>query len=63
MARPAWLIVGALVGELTGETGPRQASEAFVALGATVEAFRGITYDDVGTRGAVLNESVSLTGD
>jgi NADH-quinone oxidoreductase subunit G len=63
MARPAWLIVGALVGELTGETGPRQASEAFVALGATVPAFRGITYDDIGTRGAVLNESVSLTGD
>ena len=62
MARPAWLIMGALLGELTEESGPRTAADAFSALAGTVLALSGITYDDMGTRGAVINESVSLTG-
>ena len=63
MARPAWLIIGALIGELTEQVGPRSAAEAFFALSGAVSAFSGISYDDIGTRGAVVNESVSLTGD
>ena len=63
MARPAWLIMGALVGEMTGQPGPRSAAEAFAALSGAVSVFSGISYDDIGTRGAVVNESVSLTGD
>lgn len=63
MARPAWLILGALAAELTDGSVPMTAAEAFAALGADVGPFAGIRYDDVGTRGAVVNESVSLAGD
>ena len=63
MARPAWLILGALVGELTETDGPRSAADAFKALATAVPAFSGLTYDDIGTRGAVVNEPVSLSGD
>ena len=38
-------------------------ADAFAAIGGSVSAFSGIGYDDIGTRGAVINESVSLTGD
>ncbi|NIW37544.1 MAG: hypothetical protein GWN32_13840, partial [Gemmatimonadetes bacterium] len=41
----------------------RTAAESFDILGTDVPAFRGITYADMGMRGAVVNESVSLTGD
>lgn len=64
MARPAWLILGALAAELGGAPAPaRTAAEAFTAFAARAAAFEGLTYDDIGTRGAVLNETVSLTGD
>jgi NADH-quinone oxidoreductase subunit G len=63
MARPAWLVVGALVAERSGGAVSRAASEAFASLGPSAPAFGGITYDDIGARGAVVNESVSLTGD
>jgi len=63
MARPAWLILGALAADRAGSAVTRSAAEAFSALGSAVGAFSGISYDDIGTRGAVVNESVSLTGD
>ena len=63
MARPAWLILGALVAELTGTDGPRSAADAFTTLADAVPAFSGLSYDDIGTRGAVVNETVSLAGD
>jgi len=63
MARPAWLILGALAGERSGGSVARSAAEAFAALAGATPAFSGISYDDVGSRGAVINESVSLTGD
>ncbi len=63
MARPAWLILGALASEKSGADLARSAADAFAALGSTVGAFGGISYDDIGTRGAVINESVSLSGD
>ena len=63
MARPAWLVLGALVAELTESDGPRSAADAFTALADAVPAFSGLTYDDIGTRGAVVNETVSLAGD
>ncbi len=61
MARPAWLILGALVGDLTEQPSPRSAAEAFAALGDAVPAFGGLSYDDIGTRGAVVNSSVSFS--
>ena len=63
MARPAWLILGALNAELSSGDVFRSAADAFAAVGKQVPAFSGISYDDVGSRGAVINESVSLTGD
>ena len=63
MARPAWLIMGALVAELTGTAAPRSAADAFATLAMAVPAFSGLTYADIGTRGAVVNEAVSLSGD
>jgi NADH-quinone oxidoreductase subunit G len=63
MARPAWLILGALAGEQSGGSVARSAGEAFASLAGSNPAFSGISYDDVGSRGAVINESVSLTGD
>lgn len=63
MARPAWLVLGALTAERTGGGVARTAPDAFAALGSTVPAFSGIGYGDIGSRGAVVNESVSLTGD
>ncbi len=63
MARPAWLILGALVAELTETDGPRSAADAFKALATAIPAFSGLTYDAIGTRGAVVNEPVSLSAD
>jgi hypothetical protein len=61
MARPAWLVLGALAAELGSGGVARTAADAFAASG--VEAFAGMTYDDMGERGAMINETVSLTGD
>ena len=64
MARPAWLLLGALAAELGDGAGPaRTAADAFRAYVTRVAAFEGLTYDDIGSRGAVVNDTVSLTGD
>ena len=63
MSRPAWLVLGAMTAERTSGTPARTAGDAFAAIGSSVSAFDGIDYDDVGTRGAVLNEAVSMAGD
>lgn len=64
MARPPWLVLGALAAEL-GDSGAavRTAAEAFQAFGGRIPAFEGLSYEDLGTRGAVVNETVSLTGE
>ncbi len=45
-ARPAWLVLGALLAEVTGGTAPRSAADAFAQLGGRVPAFAGLTYED-----------------
>jgi NADH-quinone oxidoreductase subunit G len=63
-ARPAWFVVGALLSARSGGAmAPRSAAESFAQLGTQVPAFSGLTYDDLGTRGAVVNETVPLSGD
>lgn len=62
-ARPAWFVLGALVAQRTGTDVTRSAGEAFAWMAQTVPAFAGLTYDDLGTRGAVVNEPVPLSGD
>ncbi len=63
-ARPAWLILGALVQALSGEGEiPTQAAQAFNHLALTVEAFAGLAYSELGRTGALLNDPVSIAGD
>ncbi|HKK94453.1 MAG TPA: molybdopterin-dependent oxidoreductase, partial [Longimicrobiales bacterium] len=63
-ARPAWLILEALAADLAGrDTAPTTAAEAFAVLSGRVEAFAGLTYEAIGDRGAVVNETVQLAGD
>ncbi len=47
-ARPTWLVLGALLGERTGSRPPTSAAAAFEAI----PAFGGLTYEQIGTRGA-----------
>ena len=63
MARPAWLILGALTAERDGGVAPKSAAEAFQRLATSAPAFGGTTYDNLGRRGAVLNETVPLSRD
>ena len=61
MARPAWLVLGALVAELSGEPVPRTAAEAFAALAEAVPAFGGLDYETLGTRGALAQVPAAAT--
>jgi predicted molibdopterin-dependent oxidoreductase YjgC len=62
-ARPAWLVLGAMLAERTGGTPPTRAEAAFEAI----PAFRGLTYETIGTRGAVVGsarrETAGMAGD
>ncbi len=60
-ARPAWLVLGSLLARLQGAPGPVRAEESFARLSAEAEAFHGMTYADLGTRGALVNSPVQLT--
>jgi hypothetical protein len=54
MARPAWLVLGALVAELGGGAAPRSAAEAFAALAEAVPAVAGLDYETLSVSGRVL---------
>ncbi len=62
-ARPAWLALGALVALMDEAEVPTTAAEAFDMLVAPHAPFEGLGYPSIGTRGAVVNEPASLTGD
>ncbi len=59
-ARPAWLVLGALLAQRAGEAPPLKAADAFLRVGEAVAAFGGLTYEAIGTRGALVNEPVRL---
>jgi NADH dehydrogenase/NADH:ubiquinone oxidoreductase subunit G len=63
MARPAWLILGALNAVLTEGDVPTDAAAAFAQLAGGDGAFSGLDYDTIGTRGALLREPAQLAGD
>ncbi len=52
-ARPAWLVLGAVLTARTGNETPTRADQAFEAI----PAFSGLTYERIGTRGALLGDS------
>lgn len=62
MARPAWLILGAVDAEMTEETPPVTAAQAFAALSAAVTAFEGLTYERLGAHGAPAKAPAHPTG-
>ena len=61
-ARPAWLVLGTLLAGLSGGPAPTRADEAFLRLGERQAPFAGLTYADVGTKGALVNEPARLAG-
>jgi NADH-quinone oxidoreductase subunit G len=61
MARPAWLVLGALVAELTGQSAPRSAAEAFSWLGEAVPALAGLGYDALGRRGGLARGAAAVS--
>ena len=62
MARPAWLVLGALNAELQGASVPRTAAEAFAALVASTPAFGGLDYETLGTVGAPAKSDAAAAG-
>ena len=61
-ARPGWLILGALLAELTEGEVPTGADKAFAQV-AQGTPFSGITYRDLGNRGAPVNQTAGVSGD
>lgn len=62
-ARPAWLVLGALAAELAGDAAPVRAADLFLRIGEAFPRFAGLTWESIGTRGALANEPLQLTGD
>jgi NADH-quinone oxidoreductase subunit G len=61
LARPAWQVIGVLLAGLEeGGTAPATAADAFLRLGDWHSEFSGLSYDVIGSRGAVINDTVQL---
>jgi hypothetical protein len=56
------MVLGALVERLGGPRAPGRADEAFLRAAELAPELQGLTYASIGTRGALVNEPVSLTG-
>ncbi len=50
-ARPAWLVLGALLGALQGKEGPSQAGQAFGLVTKAVRSYKGLDYETIGAQG------------
>jgi NADH-quinone oxidoreductase subunit G len=61
LARPAWQIIGVLLAGLNDGTAPANAGSAFLRVGDMYDAFRGLDYETIGPRGALINEAIRLT--
>ena len=62
-ARPGWLILGALLAELTQSEAPASADQAFARVAEGVPEFGEINYRDMGTRGAPVKTPTGVAGD
>ncbi|HEX7051342.1 MAG TPA: 2Fe-2S iron-sulfur cluster-binding protein [Longimicrobiales bacterium] len=58
LARPAWQVLGVALAGLDDTQAPATAADAFLLLGETHDAFRGLSYEQIGARGALLNTMV-----
>jgi NADH-quinone oxidoreductase subunit G len=62
LARPAWQILGVLLAGLDDGSAPATAADAFLRLADLHPQYGGLSYDVIGSRGALMNEPVQLTG-
>ena len=62
-ARPAWLVLGALLGALQDVEGPNSAEGAFDLVASAVESYRGLDYETIGAQGAPSGSQVPVAGD
>ena len=62
-ARPAWLVLGALVGALQGEDGPNTAEKAFDLVAQAIKSYKGLDYETIGAQGGPPGAPVPVPGD
>jgi len=55
-ARPAWQVAGTLLAGLNAGTAPVDVARAFLGLADVSEVFAGLSYEMLGSRGALLRE-------
>jgi NADH-quinone oxidoreductase subunit G len=60
LARPAWQLLGVILSGLEDGPAPASAADAFARIGSWFDEFAGLSYDTIGTRGALLNEPVRI---
>jgi NADH-quinone oxidoreductase subunit G len=58
LARPAWQVLGVLLAGLGDGAAPADAASAFLRVGDLHDAFSGLSYDVIGSRGALINDTV-----
>ena len=62
-ARPAWLVLGALVGALQGEDGPNTTEKAFDLVAQAIKSYKGLDYETIGAQGGPSGAPVPVPGD
>ena len=60
MARPAWQVLGVTLAGLDDGAAPATAGDAFLRVAELNDAFGGLSYPGIGTRGALLSEPAKL---
>jgi NADH-quinone oxidoreductase subunit G len=60
LSRPAWQILGVILAGLDDAPAPASAADAFARIGNWFDEFAGLSYDTIGTHGALLNEPVRI---
>lgn len=60
LARPAWQVLGVILAGLDDAPAPADAGNAFLRIAGLHEDFSGLSYESIGTRGALLNQPVRL---
>jgi NADH-quinone oxidoreductase subunit G len=60
LARPAWQVLGVVLAGLEDGQAPADAASAFLRIGGLYDSFAGLSYDTIGTRGALINDTVRL---
>ncbi|HEY0811592.1 MAG TPA: molybdopterin-dependent oxidoreductase [Longimicrobiales bacterium] len=60
LARPAWQILSVILAGLDDAPAPASAADAFARIGSWFDEYAGLSYDTIGSRGALLNTPVKL---